>query len=145
MIAAFRRWRPVTHLLQGRVPRTGVWVLAVALVAVLLVEVWQSARVAQLCLDLDRTRSALAQANARLEFKRAQLERQTTRANLAPLAAELGLAPADARQIVVLPAEYLAADDATDRSGTPASVLALAERAARALVPEATARGRADY
>lgn len=144
MITAPRRWRPSLRGLEGAHALAGWWAMALALVAVLLVEVWQSAQVAQLCLELDRSRTALAAASARLEFQRAELERQTTRAHLAPLAAELGLAPADARQIVVLPAEYLADDRTADRSGSPATVLAWAERAARALVPEATARGRTD-
>jgi hypothetical protein len=142
MNAVLRRWRSPFLLLAGHTPRAGVWTAAIAIVAVLLVEVWQSAQMAHLCLELDRSRSALVQASARLDFQRAQLERQTTRAHLAPLAAELGLAPADAGQVVVLPAEYLAADDAAERAGTPATAVAWAERAARALVPEATARGR---
>ena len=144
MNAAHRRWRPSLRFLEGRTPRAGAWAVSIAVLAVLLVEVWQSAQVAQLCLDLDRSRTALAQASARLEFQRAKIERQTTRAHLGPLAAELGLAPADARQIVVLPAEYLAADEAPTRSGSTAPALAWAERAARTLVPEATARGRTD-
>lgn len=142
MNAVPRRWRPSIHFHGGRVPRAGWCAVAVVLVAVSLVEVWQSARVAQLCLELDRSRTALAHASARLDYQRAQLERQTTRAHLGPLAAELGLAPADARQIVMLPAEYLDADGGTAPSGSSATALAWAERAARALVPEATARGR---
>ena len=45
--------------------------------------------------------------------------------------------------MIALPSEYLAAGVTPDRDGEPASVLAWAERASRALVPEATARVRA--
>jgi hypothetical protein len=117
--------------------------MALIAVGVLLVEVAQSARVAQLCFDLDRTRSALQQAQARLEFVQAQLERRTTRAELAPLASELGLAPARMQQVVALPASYLAGDDAATGDGRSVALLSWAERVSRALVPEATARGRA--
>jgi hypothetical protein len=115
---------------------------ASAAVGVLLVEVWQSSRLAQLCYALDHTRTALTQAQARLEFVHAQLDRQTTRAELAPLASQLGLVPADAKQVVHLPSEFLADAGETRTTDDPGSVLAWAERASRALVPEATARSR---
>ena len=86
---------------------------------------------------------ALVQAQARLEFVRAQLERRITRAELAPEASRLGLSPADPGQVVALPAEYLAVDAAAESNADDASLLGLAERASRALVPEATARARA--
>ena len=115
--------------------------MALAAVAMLLVEVWQSSRMAELCLALDHNRAAVQQAQARLEYLQARLDRRTTRSELAPQAALLGLAPVDAKQVVQLPPEYLAAADA--RTGSePRPVLAWAERASRALVPEATARGR---
>jgi hypothetical protein len=110
----------------------------------LLVEVWEGSRVAQLSLAIGQNRTALEQAQARLAFVRADLERRTTRAETAPLAARLGLAPADAQQVVVLPSAYLAAGTPPDRDAHATSVLALAERASRALVPEATARARED-
>jgi hypothetical protein len=128
---------------DARSLRPELWLLAAVVVGVLLVEVWQSSRVAELCLTLDRNRSALVQAQARLEFVQAQLDRRTTRAELAPLAAQLGLAPADARQVVALPASYLADGEARDRDAGSVPLLAWAERASRALVPEATARVRA--
>ena len=128
---------------DARSIRPDLWLLATAVVAVLLIEVWQSSRVAELCLALDHNRAALVQAQARMEFVQAQLDRRTTRAELAPLAAQLGLAPADARQVVALPARYLLASEPRDRDKEGVPLLAWAERASRALVPEATARVRA--
>jgi hypothetical protein len=138
-----RSSRSSWNALDARSIRPGLWLLATALVAILLVEVWQSSRVAELCLSLDHHRAALVQAQARLEFVQAQLDRRTTRAELAPLAARMGLAPADAKQVVALPARYLLADEPRDRDQGSVSLLAWAERASRALVPEATARVRA--
>jgi hypothetical protein len=97
---------------------------------------------AELSLQLDRSRASLEQAQARLDFVRADIEKRTTRAELVPVAERLGLAPLDAGQVVALPFGYLVVDEVTDRS-RPATVLAWAERAARSLVPEATARSRA--
>jgi hypothetical protein len=141
MNAAPLRSRPSWRASE-RAIRPELWIVAAVAVGMLLVEVWQSSRMAELCLQLDLTRSTLVQARARLEFAHARLERRTTRAELAPLAAQLGLVPADAQQVVNLPAEYLA-DGGSQGSSEPSAVLALAERASRALVPEATARGRA--
>jgi hypothetical protein len=127
-----------------RVLRPGLWLIAAAVVGMLLVEVWEGSRVAQLSLALGQNRAALEQAQVRLAFVRADLERRTTRAETAPLAMRLGLAPADAQQVVALPSAYLAAGATPTRDGDPVSVLAWAERASRTLVPEATARVRAD-
>jgi hypothetical protein len=138
-----RRNRPRWRAHEARVARPGLWLMSLALVAMLLVEVGQSSRMAELSLELDQNRVALAQAQARMEFVQAQLERRTTRAELAPQASKLGLTPADPRQVVALPAEFLAVDAAPEGSPVEASLLGLAERAARALVPEATARVRA--
>ena len=125
-----------------RAIRPQMFLIAVAAVGMLLVEVWQSSRVTELCLSLENSRAALQHMQARLDVTHARLERQTTRAELVPLASQLGLAPADARQIVQLPSEYLAdAADAPTESRAPGA-LAWAERAARALVPDATARAR---
>jgi hypothetical protein len=121
-----------------------LWLIAAAVVGMLLVEVWEGSRVAQLSLALGQNQTALEEAQARLAFVRADLERRTTRAETAPLAARLGLAPADAQQVVALPSAYLAVGATATRDGEPASVLAWAERASRALVPEATARVRAE-
>ena len=139
----FRRNRPSWRTPEAGAVRPGLWLLATVLVAMLLVEVGQSSRMAELALELDQNRAALAQAQARLEFVRAQIERSTTRAELAPVASRLGLAPVDPRQVVALPAEFLAADEAAVESPEQASLLGLAERASRALVPEAKARARA--
>ena len=97
---------------------------------------------AELSLELDRSRATLDQAQARLDFVRAEIERRTTRAELVPVADRLGLAPLDARQMVTLPSGYLVADPVPGRAAAP-SLVAWAERAARSLVPEATARQRA--
>jgi hypothetical protein len=137
-----RPFRPSWRVPEGRVPRPEPWLLAVALVAVLLVEVWQNSHVAELCLTLDHNRTALARSRARLDFMRAEFERRTTRAELAPLAVTLGLAPAEARQIVRLPAEYLAASEPPSAPRAPSSLMAWAEQASRALVPEARAKSR---
>jgi len=127
-----------------RVTRPGLWLTAAVVVGMLLVEVWAGSRVAQLSLVLGHNRTALEKAEARLAFMRADIERRTTRAETAPLASQLGLAPADAQQVVVLPSSYLTAGTTTHRTGSNVRMLAWAERASRALVPEATARVRTD-
>jgi len=137
--------RPSWQVVETWAPRPEMILGAAVLVAMLLVEVWQSSRMTQLCLVLDQTRSACVQANARCDYLRATAERSTTRAELVPLAGELGLAPADAGQIVLLPSAYLADDRrAVARDETPVTALAWAERISSALVPDATARSRAD-
>jgi hypothetical protein len=127
---------------ERRALRPGLWLIAVAAVGMLLVEVWQNARLAEQCLILEQTRTELARAQARLEYVRARLDRAATRAELVPLASQLGLAPADAQQVVQLPTAYLADGEDARPVGRSSTALAWAERAARALVPEATARGR---
>ena len=137
-----RRSRSSWRASEMRVARPGLWLIAAAVVGMLLVEGWEGSRVAQLSLALGQNRTALEEAQTRLAFVRADLDRRTTRTETAPLAARLGLAPADAQQIVALPSVYLAAAATATRDGEPASVLAWAERASRALVPDATARAR---
>ncbi len=134
--------RSILEVSMSRAIRPELWLVAVAAVGMLLVEVWQSSRMTELGLSLDKSRSALQHARARMDCAHARLERQTTRAELVPLAAELGLAPADAQQVVQLPSAYLA--DAADApaEGKPPAALAWAERATRALVPDAMARAR---
>ena len=126
----------------GRAIRPELWLIAVVAVGMLLVEVGQSSRMTELCLSLEKSRGALQHARARLDVSHARLERQITRAELVPLASELGLAPADAQQVVQLPSEYLA--DAVDApaEGRAPTALAWAERVARSLVPDAAARAR---
>ncbi|MBI3539199.1 MAG: hypothetical protein HY076_02885 [Candidatus Eisenbacteria bacterium] len=126
-----------------RVARPELWLAAAALVGALLAEVWAGSRVAQLSLDLGQKRTALEGARTRLQYVRADLERRLTRAETVPLAARLDLAPADAHQVVTVPSQYLAADATPYRAGRTVSVVALAERASRALVPEATAQSAA--
>ena len=142
-----RSWRaPRARSLKdagmGRAIRPEMFLIAVAAVGMLLVEVWQSSRMTELCLSLEQSRASLQHARARLDVSRARLERQTTRAELVPLASELGLAPADTKQIVQLPSEYLADAADTPEPGKTPTAMAWAERVARALVPDATARAR---
>ena len=139
----FRRNRSRWRASESSAIRPGHWLAAAALVAMLLVEVGQSSRMAELSLDLDQNRAALVQAQARMEFVQAQLERRITRAELAPQATKLGLQPADPGQVVALPAEFLAVEMTAEGKADDASLLGLAERASRALVPEAKARVRA--
>jgi len=141
MKGTVRRMTPSWSPREGRVARPELWILAALVVGMLLTEVWQSTRVAELSLALDQSRTALQEVHARVDFVRAELERRSTRAELAPLAERLRLAPPEAQQVVVLPAEYLA-----PREVAPArderSLALLAERFSRVLVPEAKARGR---
>jgi hypothetical protein len=127
-------WSPV----ERRSPRLGLWLGAFALLGMLLIEVWQNSTVTQLCLDLKRTHDALTAAQTRVAYDHAQIERRVTRASLSPLAGSLGLAPADAKQVVMLPAEYLARDESRATRSAPSLAASLSE----ALVPEATARER---
>jgi hypothetical protein len=138
------RNRPSWRASEKRVARPGLWLVAAAVVGMLLVEVWAGSRVAQLSLTLGHHRTALEKAQARLAYVRADIECRTTRAEAAPLASRLGLAPADAQQVVALPSSFLAAATTPKRDGSTVPVLAWAERASRAIVPEATARVRAE-
>jgi hypothetical protein len=123
--------------------RPELWLLAIGVVSALLVEVSQSARVAEISMELDKTRSTLQQAQARLEFVRAEMDRRSTRSELSPLASRLGLAPPEAGHVVILPAEYLASP-AIRRPRDNTSLASLAEKASRIFVQEATARSRSD-
>ena len=135
---------PMWRAGETRVTRPGLWLTAAAVVGMLLVEVWAGSSVAQLSLALGHHRTALEKAQARLAFMRADIERRTTRAETAPLASRLGLAPADAQQVVALPSAYLTSGTTAKPTGKSPSLLAWAERASRAIVPEATARVRAE-
>jgi len=141
MNVGVRRKRPFWHAPEARIARPELWLLAVVVVSMLLVEVWQSSRMAELCLTLDRTRHSLAQERSRLEFGTASLERGATRGQLDPLAASLGLMPTEANQVVDLPAGYLAEAPLASRNAGSAS-LAWLNRLSHALVPEAIARSR---
>lgn len=128
---------------DGRGIRPEALVLALGVIGALLTEVSQSARVAEVSMELDKTRSTLQECQARLEFVRAELDRRSTRAELSPLASRLGLAPPDAGQVVVLPAEYLARP-AVERTPQGPALVAWAEKASRIFVQEATARSRSE-
>jgi len=124
-----------------RFVRPELWLVAMGVVSALLVEVSQSARVAEISMELDKTRATLQAAQARLEFERAELDRSSTRAALSPLASRMGLAPPDAGHVVILPAEYLASAEAQPARSNGRWV-AWAEKASRIFVTEATARSR---
>ena len=109
------RWR----VPERRALRPEWWVLALAVVGVLLVEVWQSSRMAELCFDLARNRTEVQQAQARLEYLQAELDRHTTLANLAPQAGLLGLVPADDQQVVQLAARVPGGGGSAGRTGRP--------------------------
>jgi hypothetical protein len=140
MSPKLHRPRVVWNATESRLARPEIWLAALGLLGLLLLEVWQNARVTQLCLRLEQTHRALAAAQAREAYVRAELARRVTRAELTPMAGSLGLMPADPRQVVTLPAEYLAAAEPNPTLDTPA--LAWVDRVSRALVPDATARGR---
>jgi hypothetical protein len=142
MMRSARRTRPSWHLADSFIPRPELWVFAGLVLGMLLIEVWQSSRMAVLGIELDRAAVASRQAVARVENLRANAERRITRAELAPVASRMGLVPADAQQVVMLPAEYLADEPPAGRDAAPATLFAWAERVWGALVPEATARVR---
>jgi len=142
MRRAIRDTRPFWRAPERLIPRPELGLGAAVVLAMLLVEVWQTSRMAQICLSFDQARSELKQANAQLLYARAATDRRSTRAELVPVAARLGLAPTRREQVWKLPSEFLADDRATPRGETPVPLLALAERVSDALVPEATARVR---
>ena len=142
MRRTIREARPFWRAPERLIPRPELWLGAAMVLAMLLVEVWQTSRTAQICLAFDQARSDLKQANAQLLYARAAADRRSTRAELVPVAAQLGLAPTRREQIWRLPSEFLADDRTTPRGETSAPLLALAERVSGALVPEATARVR---
>ncbi len=142
MRRAIRDSRPFWQVPERLFPRPELWAVAAVVLAMLLVEVWQTSRMAQISLALDQTRSAYKQADAQLMYARAAADQRSTRARLDPVAAKLGLAPTRREQVWKLPSEYLADDRSAPRDNESVPVLALAERVSGALVPEATARGR---
>ena len=135
-----RRRVPAWRVSETRSVPPQVVLGAVAILGALLLEVWQSAAVASLSVQLGRATHALQQAHADLEWSRAQLERSSSRVELAPVAAALGLRPVDPQHIVTLPEDYL--EPAEVRPGGTPSLLASAGRVLQSLVPEASARGR---
>jgi hypothetical protein len=142
MKAQSLRSRPSWRTSESRPVRPEVWLVAVVAIGMLLIEVWQSSRVAELSLHLDQVRSALADTRVHVDYLRADGERLFTRAELGPAARRLGLAPARPQQMVAIPAAYVAETGTAERRFRPPSLWTMAERASRVLVPEATARDR---
>jgi hypothetical protein len=135
------RSMPSWRVADARIVRLGPALVAVATVGVLLLEVWQCSAVASLSDQVGRTTHALQQANAELLWARAQLDRESSRSSLGPVAGNLGLRPVDPSRIVLLPEDYLEPGDARPVGAAP-SLLAYAGDALRSLVPDASARGR---
>jgi hypothetical protein len=136
-----RRPVPSWRAGEARKFRADLWLAALVVVAILLVEVWQASTMAEVSLRLDRNTKRLTAARARLDYVRAERERFTTRAELDRVARSMGLAPVDAQQLVALPSAYLERGGEGER-GPAAPLLAWAERAARSVVPEAMAHTR---
>ena len=136
-----RRTVPSWRVVDARPFRPQLALAAVAVLGVLLLEVWQCSTVASLSEQVGRATHSLQQANADLEWTRAQLERESSRTALGPVASAIGLRPADPQSIVSLPEDYLEPADAQKASASH-PVLAYAGRALQSLVPDAAARGR---
>jgi hypothetical protein len=135
--------RPGTRRVTDAPPfRPQLALVAVAVLGLLLTEVWQTSTVASLSIRVGRSVHALQQANAELAWTRSKLERSTSRSELGPVAGALGLRPMDPRQIVSLPEEYLEPAEARPGLATSSPLLAFAGRTLQALVPDASARGR---
>jgi len=137
-----RRSVPSWRVADARALRPA-WILAaVLLLAMLLLEVWQQSAVASLSLRVGQATDQLKRASNERDWMRAQLERNTTRAEVGSLAVSAGVRPADAAQVVWLPSDYLEEDGAAvNPEGSP-TLLAAAGHALQSLVPEAKARGR---
>ena len=135
------RSTPSWRVTDARPIRPQLALAAIAVVGVLLMEVWQCSTVASLSEQVGRATHQLQQANAELEWTRAQLDRASSRASLGPMASAIGLRPADPQRMVLLPEEYLEPAEARPSAPEP-SLLALAGRAMHSLVPDAAARGR---
>ncbi len=142
MRRAIRESRPFWKMSERLVQRPERWAGAAVVLAMLLVEVWQTSHMAQVSLDLDQIRKQLTQVDAQLAYARADADRRSTRAVLQPLGKQLGMAPTRREQVWTLPSALLAEDRGTGGEDSSAPMLALAERVSGALVPEATARGR---
>jgi hypothetical protein len=139
---AWKRSVPSWRLPDARALQPGWLVGALLLLAMLLLEVWQQSAVASLSVSAGRANESLQRASNDLEWTRAQLDQNTRRSEVGSLAFSAGVRPADAGQVVWLPADYLEEDGVVaDRNGSPA-LLAAAGRALQSLVPEAKARGR---
>ena len=132
---------PSWRVSDARPFRPQLVLAAVAVVGVLLMEVWQCSTVASLSEQVGRATHQLQQGSAELEWTRAQLDRASSRASLGPVASAIGLRPADPQRMVLLPEEYLEPAEARSPA-SEASLSALAGRVLHVLVPDAAARGR---
>jgi hypothetical protein len=141
MSAGIRRAGPFWRAREGRVVRPELWGLAIVVLGMLLVEVWQTSRMAELGIRLDHARATLAQERARLDYARARLDQDLTRTQQEPIAMRLGLAPMNGAQQIDLPADYLAGET-TPATDPAAPRMAWLDRVARVLIPDATARSR---
>jgi hypothetical protein len=135
------RTAPSWRVSDARPFRPQLVLAAVAVVGVLLMEVWQCSTVASLSAQVGTATSDLQKANAGLLNASSRLDRASNRASLEPMASAIGLRPADPQRMVLLPEEFLEPAEARASAPEP-SLLALAGRAAHALVPDASARGR---
>ena len=135
------RSTPSWRVSDARPFRPQLVLAAVAVVGVLLMEVWQCSTVASLSEQVGRATHQLQQGNAELEWTRSQLDRASSRASLGPVASAIGLRPADPQRMVLLPEEYLEPAEARSPA-SEASLSALAGRVLHVLVPDAAARGR---
>lgn len=142
MKAGTRRSRPSWRSTDSQPIRPELWLVAAVAIAMLLVEVWQSSRVAELSVSIDQSRLALMETRTHVEHLRVQKERRIPRAELAPMASNLGLEPAHVEQLVALPIAYLADGRSGVRTANQPFFVAWAERASRFVVPEARARVR---
>jgi len=77
-----RRFRPSWRA-DARALRPELWLVALAAVAMLLTEVWQSSAMTEQSMALDAGKRALTQVQDRLAWTQAKLDRQTTRRELA--------------------------------------------------------------
>jgi hypothetical protein len=142
MTQGWRRSVPSWRVHESRSLRFD-WVLgALLVVAVLLTEVWQSSTVASLSVQIYHANGVRNQANAALGWSHAALDKSTSRSQLGPMAAELGLRPGDPGRIVSLPEAYLEPAESRLEADAAGGMFAFAGRAMASLVPDAQARGR---
>jgi hypothetical protein len=141
MNAGLRRKGPFWLAPESRIVRPELWGLAIVVVGMLLVEVWQSSRMTERCMALEQQRTILTQERSRLEYARVTFDRDLTGSQQEPRAARLGFVPMDGTQQIDLPAAYLASEG-TAQTPVATSRMALLDRIAHALVPDATARSR---
>lgn len=140
-MSPIRRDVPSWHRSERRELQTGPVLAALVLLAMLLLEVWQSASVRSLSVQTSETTKKLQLASAELEWARSAREAGLDRAGVAPVAASLGLRPTDQTQFVALPEEYLAGPDAAVAAART-GFLATLGRALSPVVPDAQARER---